>query len=112
MSRTPTPTSDPESARLAIIATATKMLAGEMDLIEGCRTILRYRDQLTERLDALFVTLEGIESETDDFPVGTVRDAWDPSALNMKDMKKAEYLRGAKGPLLEACREIISKLSN
>lgn len=61
---------------------------------------------------ALLLTLEGIESEADDLPGGQARDAWDAVALDRKDREKDEYLRRARGPLLEACRAIISALSD
>jgi hypothetical protein len=112
MSKDPGIATDSQSARLAVIAAASKMLAGEMDLLEGCRTILRYRGQLGDRTAALFLTLEGVDSETDDLPMGRARDAWDADALERKDREKEEYLRRAKGPLLEACRTIISALSD
>jgi hypothetical protein len=103
---------DFDAAKLAIITCAKKMLAGEIDLIDGCRTILRYRDHLGDRMGALFDVFEGVHSETDDFPVGASRDDWGTDALRRKDQEKEEYLRRAKAPLLEACKTIISRLSN
>jgi hypothetical protein len=105
-------TAEYQAARLAVIAAASKMLAGELDLLEGCRTILSYRRCLEDRMAPALLILEGIESETEALPVGKARDAWDPIALKEKDREKEEYLRRAKAPLLEACRAIISTLSN
>jgi hypothetical protein len=105
-------TSNPEVARWEIITTARQMLSGEVDLVEGCRAILKYRNQLVDPMDSLFLTLEGVESETDDFPTGRAREAWDPEALHGKDQEKEEYLRRARAALLEACKRIISALGN
>jgi hypothetical protein len=112
MSRDPAAAGDRDAAKLAIIACARKMLAGEMDLIDGCHTILSYRGQLGGRMGALFEVLEGVDSETDDFPVGATRSGWDADALRRKDQERAEYLRRAKAPVLKACKTIISTLSN
>ncbi len=40
------------------------MLAGEIDLIDGCQTVLRYREHLADPMPALFLMLVGVESET------------------------------------------------
>ena len=112
MSKSPFTSADHRSARLAIIATARKMVAGQIDLLDGCRTILSYRRQLGDHADALFLVLEGVESETDDLPGAATRELWDADALRRKEREKEEYLHRAKGPLLDACRAIITALSD
>ena len=96
-----------------IVIIAGRVLAKEMDPLEGCRWIVRHQEALSEeeRQDPNFVRLVGIESETDHFAMGVARQHWDPRALAEQDRERAEYLQRVEGNLFEACRGIIAKFS-
>jgi len=61
-----------------IVRIARQVLADEIDPLEACRAIVRSQDGLsdTERDDPDLTTLLAIESETDDLPMGRVRELW------------------------------------
>jgi tRNA G37 N-methylase Trm5 len=96
-----------------IVAVARRILAKEIDPLVGCRSIVRHQDALSdeERRDQDLLTLVGIESETDHFPLGDVRLRWDPEALAHQDRQRAEYLQTVEGTLYDACSSIIEKFS-
>jgi hypothetical protein len=97
-----------------IVEVAGRILANEMDPLEGCRWIVRHQQLLSaeERHDADFLTLVGIESETDTFAMGAVRERWSPEALAEQDRYREEYLARVRRDLLDACSAIIAKLSH
>jgi hypothetical protein len=101
------------STNQEIVSVAARVLAGQMDPIEGCRWIVRHQSLLSEeqRRDAAILTLVGIESETDHFAVGAARQNWEPDALAQQDLRKAEYLHRIEPSLLEACKAIVAKFS-
>jgi hypothetical protein len=97
-------------AREAIVAAAQGMISGEIDLLDGCRLIVQWRAALNG-VDAELPALDlvtGIESELDTFPVGPARQEWDTAVLARQDERKAEYLQGVRGTLLEACATLIA----
>lgn len=98
--------------RSELVETASKMLDGELDLIEGCRRIVRLRFELDEPEDEIFLPLVGVESETDDLPIGNLRDELSSDALSSKDQEKANYLAKVKSNILDTCERIIAKFSN
>lgn len=96
-----------------IVFIAARVLAKTIDPIEGCRRIVRYQGELSEieRHNPNFVTLVGIESETDHCPVGVGRRLWEGQAVAEQDRELAEYLQRIEGQLLEACRALIVDFS-
>ena len=96
-----------------IVAIARQVLAKEIDPLEGCRAIVRNQGGLSaeERDDPDLTTLVAIESETDDLPMGTVRDLWDSKALAQQDRRRAKYLSRVKSDLFKACRALIERFA-
>ncbi|MBN9079270.1 MAG: hypothetical protein BGN87_22120 [Rhizobiales bacterium 65-79] len=69
------------TVRKSIVDTARKMLGGECSYIEGSRVICGLLDQA--RLDSSkepFLSFVSIDSETDDVPLGQVRECWSEEA--------------------------------
>jgi hypothetical protein len=94
-----------------IIELATQMIDEEIDVLEGCRRIVILQRKLKEPLEA-FITLRGIDSETDIYPIDPAeRATWDTEALSRLDREKNEYLALVKENIREACQEIITSLS-
>ncbi len=91
------------------IALARKMLAGEVDLIEGCRMLVPLLRSTGIGEDPNALVIVGVESETDGFPMGAERAHWDPTALAAKDRERDEYLNRARPELLSACQAIIGR---
>ena len=84
------------------------MLAGCLDLIQGCRILVRHATELEEIAASEYRVIAGVESETDDLPLGEVRTRWAEEALEEKDREKEVYLQRIE-PLLRATCEAILK---
>jgi hypothetical protein len=85
---------------------AARMLSGELDLIDGCRRLVQLHRQLGSPEHEAILTIIGIESETDDLPVGPERAQWAASALLEKDRQRDEYLAQVRAPLREALQQL------
>lgn len=100
-------------AKREMVSIATQILNGETDPLEGCRRIVRLQGNLSEaeQRDPDFVTLVGIESETDAFPSSEARQHWDARALANVDRERAAYLERNRKWLVDACKGIVAKFS-
>jgi hypothetical protein len=94
-----------------IEATLREMLSGGLDLVEGCRVLARYAVELEQIAPAEYAVIAGVESETDDLPVGQQRSRWASDALAQKDREKEAYLRTVEETVLAACRRILDKMA-
>ncbi len=100
-----------EEIKAKIIEVATKIINEEIDLLDGCRTLVYLQRELKESPDA-FCVLRGIDSETHIFPISQAeRKQWNPEALSRLDKEKNEYISLVKEEMIEACRRIITTLS-
>lgn len=100
-----------EKIKAKIIETATKILEEEIDVVEGCRTIVILHYKLEEPIEA-FMTLRVVASDTDIYPLKPAeRATWNTEALSRLDIEKKEYLDLAKDEIREACKKIIMSLS-
>ena len=97
----------PFALQRQIVATARELLADNISVTEAARRITGPATELGKAHDAPFVTFLGIDSETDVFPLGDVRDRWNPSALQKQDAERVRYEAMVRAPALEACREIL-----
>ena len=102
---------DTSATKRKLVDTAKLMLVGEMPLIEGCRRICALRDHIDDPDNPVFLTIEGVESETDHFPLGKLRDQCAPEYLKRVDEEMERYLADAREDILKACREIIRVFS-
>jgi len=90
-----------------IVAVAQGMLDGDIDLVAGCRKLVSLHRQAGNPDDPAISTIVGIESETEEFPVGAAREFWAEADLARKDEELFQYLELARPILIEACREIL-----
>jgi hypothetical protein len=102
---------DPAAAHVALIETATAMIEGKIDLIEGVRKLSNLRHYVSNPNSEVFLPIRGVESETDHFPVGERRNSYSQSYLNKVDAELDEYLRRSKSSILDACRQIVQTFS-
>ena len=84
------------------------MISGQMHLIEGCRKLTTLSEQIDDGENELFFPIISIESETDHFPIGSMREHCSESFLNKADEEIAEYLKDTKPDIISSCKEIIS----
>jgi hypothetical protein len=97
--------------RQELVELASAMLAGNVNLIEGVRRICALRFSIEDPENEVFLPIRAIESETDMFPLGTMRASCSPDYLRRADGEMQTYLVEARGDILQACREIVETFS-
>lgn len=90
-----------------ITAAARELLSGGISVTEAARRIIGPAYELGSALEEPFATFLGIDSETDAFPLGTVRERWSPGALQRQDAERARYETAIRDRALSACRELL-----
>ncbi len=96
--------------RAEIVAIATAMIDGTTNLIEGVRRIMALQHDVEDPKNALFMPLRAIESETDHFPIGSMREQCALQYLRQADDEMERYLADARSDILAACLELVSAL--
>lgn len=86
------------------------MLSGKIDLLVGCRKLIQLRPYIDIEEDEDWLIIVGIESETDDVPLGNERLTWNLDRLRIKDAEIQTYMKKTKPLLLDACRKVLAKL--
>ena len=94
-----------------ITAVATAMINGEMSLIEGCRIISSLRHTANSPNDDIFNVFVGVDSETDGYPLGKVREGFNPEYLRRLDDDIEQYLEGERSSIIRSCQELIERFS-
>src|SRR5262249_11051365 len=84
-----------DSYRLALqqqsAAAAQELLNGKISVTEAARRIIGPAYELGSAVEEPFATFLNIDSETDAFPLGTVRERWSQSGLQRQDAERAHY---------------------
>lgn len=93
--------------RRKMVAFAIALRDGDTDLISGVRGIMRWLCKLPDYEMPMFLGIRGIESETDDYPIGEVRDKFAPEYLAELDAEMEDYINRVRDSLLQDCLEII-----
>jgi hypothetical protein len=100
------------SVRQQVVSTAQAMLDGRLSFLIGSRQLagLRHETDITDD-DADFLIFVAIDSETDAFPLGSVREHWDQRALAKLEpkIKEAEFWASTVGA--DACRSLIARFA-
>lgn len=90
---------------------ADAVIGENIDPIEACRKLVDlYEPGLYP--EEILMAMKGIESETDDFPIGSARQTWDSSSLREKDREKEIYLADHGSIILDLCRRISNFLEH
>ena len=101
-----------ERTRARIRDTAQSMLDGKCCYIEGARRICDMLEEARlDRFDKPFVTFVVIASETDEVPVGHLRDRWHPETKITLASKWTHAERYAKKLGEVACRDAVTWLA-
>jgi len=101
-----------EHLRLAsakIVAAALSILSGELGIVAGARQLAELRFEIGAANDPDFIFFLGVDSETDDLPLGDVRSHWNPDALKSKDAELAAYESVVREKAFAICRNLIQK---
>lgn len=97
--------------RYELVAVASGMLAGGVNLIEGMRRICALRCAIEDPENEVFLPIRAMESETDSFPLGAMRANCSEDYLKRADAAMESYLADARDDILQACREIVRTFS-
>ena len=98
------------SQRELAIGIAEAVLRGDLGVIEGSRRMLPFRWTTgVDEMDDDFLTLVGVDSETDHLPIGQVRREWDKTALARKDQEIAATEAFYREHVFATCRSIITR---
>jgi hypothetical protein len=97
-----------ETERQTARDVAQAVLQGRTTLLEAVRALvsLAHTDAIVDVEDRRLII--GIESETDDLPVGEVRKLWAPHALELKDAEIARCEELYRSRFLGACKRIAN----
>lgn len=98
-----------ESTRAQLVVVARAMLEGQLELIDGVRRLTNLRANTSDPDWDAFEVIRGVESETDDLPIGEERALWDSRALAEKDAARREYVEKIRPAVLEACSRIVKR---
>ena len=101
-----------EELRRDIVECARGILNGSVGLTEGSRSLSALRQTVRAESDADFRVFIAIMSETDRFPVGDVRELWNPDALAHYDAERLAEERRWRLEAEVACKNILAKFEN
>jgi len=94
-----------EKKKMVILA--QQVINGSLGIVEGCRRIVSFKIYPIDDPD--YQTIVGVESETDEFPIGDVRKHYHKASLEKLDRELNEYLVRVKPIVFEACKNLITK---
>ncbi len=111
MQRPPTITNEEEWQvnSQAIVHTAQAILKRELGIIEGARKLSSYRFKVKAKDDKDFIFFVGLDSETDQLPIGDVLRQWNPDVLKQKKAEIEGYERSIEQEAFAACNNLITK---
>jgi hypothetical protein len=95
------------------VSIARAILDGSTPLFLGCKQLCGPLHRLEVSDQEPFVTIIGVESETDAFPISLQdREMWNQQRLAEKDAELAAYLPKIQEQVDAACRAIIDRFGN
>jgi hypothetical protein len=101
-----------QSVRKQVVETAQAMLDGEMSYLLGARRLDALRHEVSVgNDDADFMVFIAIASETDDFPLGSVRELWDKQALIRLQPEIDSAEAWAKEQAESVCARLVKRFS-
>lgn len=99
-----------KSVRKRVVDTAKSMLDGQLSFLEGARALSSLRHEAAVRDDDPdFMAFVAIDSETDELPIGAVRQHWSKEALDKLDYECKDAEIWAKKFGTEACESLIKR---
>jgi len=101
-----------DSVRARIVEAAQAMLDGNLSYLLGARRMdsLRHEAKVKSN-DEDFMVFVAIASDTDDYPLGSVRDLWDKNALEKLQPEIDETEAWAKENAKAICVKLIERFA-
>ena len=98
-----------EDQERTLLAGAQAFLAGETGVIETARA-LSMLDRVRPELRGAVNVLTGVDSETDDLPIGKVRALWNSAALVALEPRMIAAIERYRDTVRAACEQIVRVL--
>jgi hypothetical protein len=95
-----------------LLKLSEKVLSKQTSALEGCREMVRHKDLFPSKLSQSIGLLVSVDSETDEFPLGSLREKCDPKYLEKMDAKMIVYLKDTEATILDAFLEIHAYLKS
>lgn len=102
---------DDSLSTLNAICIIKQMLSGETNLIAGCRFLCRYRHECDVDDGAIWNPIIGFESETDDYPLGELRQKYSSAYLQRLDAEIVSYIDESTPIIFECCEKLLTALA-
>ncbi len=99
-------------AKQKLIETAISITKDEIGIVEGCRLISKLIHKAGVEEDELFLPIIGVDSETDHYPFGKVRDQYNADYLKKLDEEIKAYETRNKNLIVDVCKDIVTKYAN
>jgi hypothetical protein len=100
------------SNRQKVARIAQDILDGRVGVIEASRAVVALRFEVAvDEWDPDFITFVGIDSETDDLPVGKAQQHWAPDALAQKAAEIARFQDLYREPAREAAAHLVARFA-
>ena len=95
------------SLRRTAVEVASGVLDGSLGIVEAVRRLVVLSSELGIENEEPFLSLRGIDSETDTSPVGAVRSQWSEAALAREDAARKAYEDDVRVQVREACELLL-----
>ena len=92
-----------------LISIAKAILEEKVRIIVASRELADYNYNMDDKKGLLNI-FRSIDSDTDHFPIGEVRQNWDKKALAREDIKMKAYEEDVKDEVKQACKKLIEEL--
>src|SRR5262245_7042336 len=92
----------------SLIQVLEELQGGRIGITQGCRNVVALRAALGEEKNALFTPFVAVDSETDHFPLGEVRNSWSVAALNREDKERLACEQLHAEDIANAARDLLS----
>ena len=92
-----------------VVRVSRGVLEGSIELTQDVRSLFHLQFPLRAERDSDFLTITGVYSDTDSFPLGEHRARWQPSALARVDRERQEIEARWRAEVEAACHRLIQK---
>ena len=92
-----------------VVQVSRSILNQTMGVTDGARRLAALRFRVRAESDSDFLVFAGIDSETDNFPLGDIRSRWSQDALARSDGERKRIEAHWRQSVEMACRSLIHK---
>ena len=96
-----------DSLRMQLVSAAQSIIEGRLGIVEGTRTMIGLAFKLEVQNDEPFLYFQGLDSRTDHFPIGAVREQWNRTSLAREDALREGIEVNVRPQVLSHCETIV-----